>query len=129
MKPAWAIVESIVMALIGVVAIALIDVFTDFHIFSPHATTWLRFVVPALVGIAIGMAHPNFRLNLGIAIGVAVASIAAYFWVYALLHFPPISFSGVGYPPDPAQRFIIYFMLNAVTVLGGVTIGGFMSGE
>ncbi len=129
LKPQMAVLESIGMAIIGIVGIAAIDVCTDLRVFSPYITGWLPLVAPIVVGFAIGIAHPNFRLNLGIAIGASVLSGVVYFFVYTLLHLPAISFSGVAYPPDPAQKFIIYFMMNIVTLLGGVTVGGFLSGE
>ncbi len=115
--------------MIGIVAVAVIDVSSDLRVFSPYITGWLPLVAPIVVGFALGIAHPDFRLNLGLAIGAAVLSGVTYFFVYTFLHLPAISFSGVAYPPDPAQKFIIYFMINIVTLLGGVTIGGFLSGE
>lgn len=123
------VAESVSIAAVGALGIALFDVFSDLHVFSSYALAWSPFVVPLIVGLALGGSRPNFRLNLGIALGVLVLGTITYFFVYSALHLPMISFSGAVYPPDPSRRFILHLIKNAVLLIGGVTVGGFLSGE
>ena len=121
--------ESIGMAAIGAFGIALVDVFNDLRAFSPYSLTWIPFVTPIIVGFAIGISRANFKLDLLIAVSVSVLSIAAYFLTYSFLKLPMIVFHGTVYPPDPARKFILYFLVNTLTLVGGAITGGFLSGE
>lgn len=129
MKLLRLVAESASIAVVGALGIALFDVFSDLHIFSPYGLTWSPFVVPTVVGLALGGSRPNFRLNLGVALSVLVLGTVMYFFVYSALHLPVISFSGAVYPPDPSKRFILHLLKNAVLLIGGATVGGFLSGE
>ncbi len=121
--------KSIGIAVIGAFGVALVDVVNDLHAFSPYSLAWIPFVTPIIVGFAIGISRANFKLNLFIAASVSVLSVAAYFLTYSFLKLPMIVFHGAVYPPDPARKFILYFLVNILTLVGGAITGGFVSGE
>ena len=121
--------ESLGIAVIGALGVALVDVFNDLQAFSPYSLPWIPFVTPLVVGFAIGISRVNFKLNLFIAASVSLLSIAAYFLAYSFLNLPMIVFHGAVYPPDPARKFVLYFLADILTLVGGVVAGGFLSGE
>ncbi len=128
MRPVALLFERTAMVTVGACTTAILQACTDLTPFSPEHAAWPGLIAPAIVGFALGMSQGRFRANLIAGAALPVLTAVCYFGLYALFPFPVIPFHGGTYPPDPATRFILYFLLNTLLSLAGVVLGGFVSG-
>jgi len=122
------LLESLALLGVGGFALATLWVVYDFHIFAPYPVSVLPFIMPMLVGFAVGVSRRKFKMNLIIAFLIPVFSTFFYFLIYTM-DLPRIYFQGIAFPPDPGAHFISHFIGDVLFILIGGIIGGFLSGE
>jgi len=121
------LLERLAMMTVGGSATAALQIASDLQVFGPCHLSWAAFLAPAAVGVSLSLLGGRFKEILFAGAITPAATLAAYFGLYALLALPPIRFHGAAYPPDPATRFILYFLANELLSLIGVVLGGLAS--